>query len=152
MNTDNSATTILVVDDDPDNCTIVVHLLERQGYHTRTAYSGPDALAIVRTEPVDLVLLDVMMPEMDGFQVCSALRELEPGKTLPIILLTAWDDIDARLGAMHHGASEFLTKPVNKHELIARVQSQLHIRALTRQLDEVEHRLEDATGRTPSER
>lgn len=133
---------ILVVDDDPDNCEIVSRLLERRGYRTRKAFSGPEALAIVRTETVDLVLLDVMMPEMDGFQVCSALRELDPGKTLPVILLTAWDDIDARLGAMHHGASEFLTKPVNKHELFARVQSQLHIRALTRQLDEVERRLE----------
>ncbi len=136
------AATILVVDDDPQNCEILIHLLERRGYRTRCAHSGPEALAIVRTETVDLVLLDVMMPEMDGFQVCSALRELDPGKTLPVILLTAWDDIDARLGAMHHGASEFLTKPVNKHELFARVQSQLHIRALTRQLDEVERRLE----------
>lgn len=140
--------TILVVDDDPDNCLIVVHLLERQGYATRTAYSGPDALAIVRTEPIDLVLLDVMMPDMDGFQVCSALRELDPGKTLPIILLTAWDDLDARMGAMHHGASEFLTKPVNKHELFARVRSQLHIRALTRQLDAVAERLD--AGNAPA--
>ena len=152
MSSPTTPATILVVDDDPDNCTIVVHLLERQGYQTRTAYSGPDALAIVRTEPIDLVLLDVMMPEMDGFQVCSALRELDPGKTLPIILLTAWDDIDARLGAMHHGASEFLAKPVNKHELFARVRSQLHIRALTRQLDEVEQRLDTTTPGSPSAR
>jgi len=134
---------ILVVDDDDDARLIVAHLLEREGYRTRKAASGPEALAIVRTEPVDLVLLDVMMPEMDGFQVCSALRELEPGKTLPIILLTAWDDMDARLGAMHHGASEFLTKPVNRHELSARVKAQLHIRALAAQLDAVERRLEE---------
>ena len=102
----------------------------------RRAESGAECLHIVESEPVDLVLLDVMMPGMDGFAVCAALRA--GGRRLPVILLTARDDTDTRLESMNHGVSEFLTKPINRHELFARVRAQLHILELARQLDEVE--------------
>jgi DNA-binding response OmpR family regulator len=81
------------------------------------------------------------MPDMDGFAVCELLRAGEAGRRLPIILLTGRTDLDARVEGMHHGVSEFLTKPINRHELVARVRAQLRIVALTRQLETVERNL-----------
>ena len=140
MTTTTEAATILVVDDDADCRTILGHLLERSGYHTRRAASGEECMRIALAEPIDVVLLDVMMPGMDGFAVCEALRQA--GKHLPVILLTARDDMDTRLEGMHHGVSEFLTKPINRVELLARVHAQLHIRDLARQLETVEGNLQ----------
>jgi two-component system response regulator MprA len=131
---------ILVVDDDRDSREIAARLLERAGYRTRRAESGAECLRIVEDEAIDLILLDVMMPGMDGFAVCAALHER--GKRTPIVLLTAKDDTDTRLEGMHHGVSEFLTKPINRHELLARVRAQLHILELARQLERVEERLQ----------
>lgn len=146
MSTHPDRPVILVVDDDPHSCDIAARLLEHEGYQTRRAGNGPDGLDIVRTERVDLVLLDVMMPGMDGFEVCAALRSLDPGRRLPVILLTAMDDMDTRLEGMYHGVSEFLTKPIRKHELFARVRAQLHILDLARQLETVERNIH---GRGP---
>jgi DNA-binding response OmpR family regulator len=103
---------------------------------------------MVESERIDLILLDVMMPGMDGFEVCAALREA--GKRIPVILLTARDDMDARLEGMHQGVSEFLTKPINKHELYARVRAQLHILALDRELEAVERNLRAARQVPPT--
>jgi len=82
-----------------------------------------------------------MMPNMDGFEVCEALRALPGGRGVPVILLTARDDLDTRLEGMYQGVSEFLTKPINTHELYARVRAQLHIVDLGRQLQSVERNL-----------
>lgn len=140
---------ILVVDDDGDCREVTARLLEREGYLVRQAKTGQECVALVEHEPVDLVLLDVMMPQMDGFEVCAALRAL-PGKAgLPIILLTGKDDMSTRLEGMHHGVSEFLAKPISTHELYARVRAQLHIQTLTRQLETVERNLESRPGRKP---
>jgi DNA-binding response OmpR family regulator len=150
MTTQASPPTILVVDDDPNSLDIAARLLQRQGYRIRIAASGAECLRVVDTEPIDLVLLDVMMPGMDGFAVCQALHDA--GKQMPIILLTAKDDTDTRLEGMHHGVSEFLTKPINTHELFARVRAQLHILQLVRQLDSVEknlHTLRQPAGSPP---
>jgi len=140
MTTTTEAATILVVDDDPDCREIAARLLERAGYRTRRAASGEECMRIALAEPIDVVLLDVMMPGMDGFAVCEALRQA--GQRIPIILLTARDDMDTRLEGMHLGVSEFLTKPINRVELFARVRAQLHIRDLARQLETVEGSLE----------
>jgi DNA-binding response OmpR family regulator len=142
MSVQPSDVTILVVDDDPNSLDIAGRLLQRQGYRIRTAGSGEECLRIATSEPIHLLLLDVMMPGMDGFAVCEALRDA--GKQIPIILLTAKDDTDTRLEGMHHGVSEFLTKPINMHELFARVRAQLHILELGRQLETVERNLQVA--------
>jgi DNA-binding response OmpR family regulator len=145
---------ILVVDDDASSRDIAARLLAREGYDAQTAGSGAECLAVAKREPVDLILLDVMMPEMDGFAVCAALRDA--GLNIPVILLTAKDDLDTRLEGMHHGVSEFLTKPINKFELFARVRAQLHILELAQQLERVEENLHavrrnlDPTARTRS--
>ena len=140
--------TILIVDDDPTTCALTTTVLEREGYRTRWCQSGPEALDVVATTPVSLVLLDVMMPGMDGFEVCHRLRTTETGKKLPIILLTGRDDIDTRLEGMQSGVSEFLAKPVTRHELLARVRAQLHILDLTRQLEQIEANLKQRTDAT----
>ena len=131
--------TILVVDDDPACLDIATSLLELEGFHVRAADSGVTCLRIVSTEAIDLILLDVMMPGMDGFAVCAALRAA--GQRTPVILLTARADIDARFEGISQGVVEYLTKPINKHELLARVRAQLHIQELGRQLDVVERNL-----------
>ena len=146
MTTTTAEATILVVDDDPDCREIAARLLERAGYRTRRAASGEECMRIALAEPIDVVLLDVMMPGMDGFAVCEALRQA--GKRLPVILLTARDDMDTRLEGMHRGVSEFLTKPINRVELFARVRAQLHIRDLARQLERVEGNLQALGHRT----
>ena len=147
MTTTTEAATILVVDDDPDCREIAARLLERAGYRTRRAASGEECMRIALAEPIDVVLLDVMMPGMDGFAVCEALRRA--GKRIPIILLTARDDMDTRLEGMHLGVSEFLTKPINRVELFARVRAQLHIRDLARHLETVEGSLDRLSRDTP---
>jgi DNA-binding response OmpR family regulator len=136
---------ILVVDDDPTTCALTTTILEREGYRTRYCTNGKDALAVVAAEQVSLLLLDIMMPGMDGFEVCTALRTTEKGKRLPIILLTGRDDVDTRLEGMQSGVSEFLAKPVTRHELVARVRAQLHIVSLTRQLEAVERNFQQPT-------
>ena len=146
MTTTTEAATILVVDDDPDCREIAARLLERAGYRTRRAASGEECMRIALAEPIDVVLLDVMMPGMDGFAVCEALRQA--GQRIPIILLTASDEMDTRLEGMHLGVSEFLTKPINRIELLARVRAQLHIRDLARQLERVEGNLRALGHRT----
>ena len=130
---------ILVVDDDPGSRDVAARLLEREGYRTQQADSGEECLRMVREGRIDLILLDVMMPGMDGFEVCTALRD--GGSRIPVILLTARDDLDTRLEGMHRGVSEFLTKPINRTELFARVRAQLHIVELGRQLEIVERNL-----------
>jgi DNA-binding response OmpR family regulator len=141
--------TILVVDDDSASGDIVARLLVREGYATRVASSGVEALRIVRTEAIDLILLDVMMPGMDGLQVCAALHAEH--SRIPIILLTAKDDTDTRAEGMHLGVTEFLTKPINRAELLGRVRAQLHVVDLAKQLETVERNLRRSPGRRSTE-
>jgi len=126
---------ILIVDDDQDAREILQRLLSGEGYECLSADGGQRCLEVARAEPVDVILLDVMMPDMDGIQVCDELRKDEKLRSIPVILLTARDDISTRAQGMERGVSEYLTKPVNKRELFTRVKSQLHSRELDRQLE-----------------
>ena len=150
MTTEIEPATILVVDDDRDCRDIAARLLDLAGYRTCRADSGAECLDLIERERIDLILLDVMMPGMDGFEVCAALAQR--GKRIPIVLLTAKDDLDTRHEGMHHGVSEFLTKPINKHELYARVRAQLHIVQLARALDAVERKVQDLSPALPPSR
>ncbi len=150
MTTLPTPATILVVDDDPACLDIATHLLAREGFSVQAVDSGEACLRMVASDPVDLILLDVMMPGMDGFAVCTALRAM--GSQTPVILLTARDDIDARFEGISQGVAEYLTKPINKHELLARVRAQLHIRELGRQLELVERNLHAARQDAPRTR
>lgn len=127
---------ILVVDDDPHAVEILTRMLDREGYACLSAASGPAALQLVREQSVDVILLDVMMPEMDGLQVCERLRHDDDLRQIPVILLTAKDDMETRSRGMSLGVSEYLTKPVNKRELFLRIDAQLHSQELNRKLAE----------------
>jgi CheY-like chemotaxis protein len=126
---------VLVVDDDPDAVEILTRLLGTQKFSTVPASSGPQCLEIVRSQPIDVILLDVNMPGMDGLTVCAQLARDERTRSIPVILVTARDDHETKLAGMRLGVSEFLAKPVNKTELFARVRGQLEMRALARQMD-----------------
>lgn len=126
----NHQAKILVVDDTPSNLKLLVDLLGAQGYAMCTATSGPDALAVVRREHPDLALVDVVMPGMDGFEVCRELRARPETALLPVILVTAMYPSDTRARGIEAGADDFLTWPVNQTELLARVRSLLRIKML----------------------
>ena len=133
----NESTTILAVDDDPDALFILDRLLCRQGYRVKTAAGGQAALAALEQDLVDVIVLDVMMPDLDGLQVCERLRQSERTRTIPVILLTASAQTETRLAAMALGVTEFVTKPLNSRDLLARIRAQLHQRKLAGALDEV---------------
>jgi signal transduction histidine kinase len=114
---------ILIVDDTPLNVRLLTSILEIEGYSVVTASNGPDALKLVpETEP-DVVLLDVMMPGMDGFEVCRRLRADAASAHLPVVMVTALQDMPNRVQALEVGADDFLTKPVDEVEVLARVKT-----------------------------
>lgn len=121
---------ILVVDDTPLNVKLLNDVLTLKGYEVSTAASGQEALAKIRTGSIDLVLLDVMMPEMNGYEVCRAIREDARTALLPVVLVTALDAKEERVNGLDAGADDFLSKPVNQPELLARVRSLLRIKSL----------------------
>jgi DNA-binding response OmpR family regulator len=127
MNRRTQPARIMVVDDDPDTVDILSRHLQREGFVAIEAPSGADCLRIVRENEVDVILLDLMMPEMDGFQVCQALKQDPATAEIPIILVTARDDIEARAEGIRLGVSEFLPKPFSRRQLIARINAQLDI-------------------------
>src|SRR5262245_18172709 len=127
---------ILVVDDHAVNCELLEAILAPQGYEVEQANSGPDAIAHARTNPPDLVLLDVNMPGMDGFQVARELRSRPDTRLVPIVMVTALGDLEHRVRGLESGADDYLAKPVNRHELLARVQTSLRLSFFRREVDE----------------
>jgi DNA-binding response OmpR family regulator len=121
---------ILVVDDTPANVKLLGDLLIAKGYQVVTAASGPEALTRVDDERPDLVLLDVVMPEMSGYEVCQRIRADARNGILPVVMVTALDPSGERIKGLEAGADDFLTKPVNLAELLARVRSLLRIKQL----------------------
>jgi class 3 adenylate cyclase len=121
---------ILVVDDDPKNIKLLVDLLTVKGYATTAASSGPAALDRIAAERPDLVLLDVMMPGLNGYEVCAALRADPATQMLPVVMVTALDQHEERARGLEAGADDFLTKPIHPAELLARVRSLLRIKSL----------------------
>jgi adenylate cyclase len=120
---------ILVVDDLPRNVKLLADVLTVKGYEVMTAECGTDALECIRASPPDLVLLDVMMPGMTGYEVCEAIRADPVLQMLPVVMVTALDASE-RIKGLECGADDFLTKPINQPELLARVKSLLRIKAL----------------------
>ena len=127
--------TILIVDDSGVNRRLIQALLEPQDYVTRTAASGEEALNAVADNPPDLILLDVMMPGLDGRQVARVLKADPATANIPIIMVTAQGDREARLAALDAGAEDFLTKPVDRAELWLRVRNLLRLKELSDLVD-----------------
>ncbi|HPN38839.1 MAG TPA: response regulator, partial [Melioribacteraceae bacterium] len=119
---------ILVVDDQPDNVFILQDRLENEGYEVITAYDGPTGIEKTLAESPDLVLLDVMMPGMSGFEACKKITENEETKDIPVILVTALTSVEDIREGLNAGAFDYIKKPFNKTELIARIKSALRFR------------------------
>lgn len=120
---------ILIVDDEQANRRLLEVMLGQEGFQLLTAASGEEALALVAREPPDLILLDVMMPGMDGYAVATALKGNHDTKNIPIIVVTALDDREAMMRGLSAGAEDFLSKPVDRAELHARVRNLLRLKA-----------------------
>jgi DNA-binding response OmpR family regulator len=131
----------MVVDDDPDAVAILSHYLRTEGFAPIEISSGAQCLRIAQREPPDLILMDLMMPEMDGLEVCRALKRSASTADIPVIVVTARDDLDARAQAMQLGVDEFVVKPVPRRHLITRIKAQLGARAATRATEEAAVRL-----------
>ena len=134
---------ILVVDDVEKNVKLLADVLAVKGFRVSTAFSGEQALQRIAAETPDLVLLDVMMPGMSGYEVCRAIRADPAIGLLPIVLVTALDPAQERIKGLDAGADDFLTKPVNQPELMARVRSLLRIKSL---YDEVQRQKAELQG------
>jgi putative two-component system response regulator len=119
---------VLVVDDEEANRRVLQAMLAAEGHRVATAADGPRALEAAAAEPPDLVLLDVMMPGMDGFEVAARLKAAEATRMVPIIMVTALDDRESRLQGLKAGAEDFLAKPVDRAELTVRVRNLLRLK------------------------
>jgi len=137
---------ILVVDDSPDNVFLIQAILEEEGYKIITAADGRTALAKVEESPPDLVLLDVMMPGMDGFEVTKRLRDNTSLPFIPILLITAYDHLSVAKG-LDTGADDFIRKPVEVDELLARVRSLLRLKHSIDERDQIARQREDFVSR-----
>lgn len=127
----------MIVDDIPSNIRLMVSILDENGYSVSYAQSGKQAIELCKKVDFDLILLDVMMPGMDGFEVCKELRLLEPYETVPVIFLTARTDQDSILKGFETGGVDYVTKPFNEKELLVRIQTHLDLKT-TRDALEIE--------------
>ncbi len=132
---------ILVVDDLPDNLRLVSNLLVEQGYVVRKATNGTMALRSAQAEPPDMILLDINMPDLDGYEVCRQLKTFENTRAIPVIFLSALDDAIDKVKAFKVGGVDYITKPFQVEEMLIRIQTHLTVQRFTQTLEqEVEQR------------
>lgn len=134
----NKIPTLLLVDDNIDNLKVMERPLKKEGYKLIVVEDGKSAIKEMEKEQIDLILLDVMMPEISGFEVCETLKKNAKFQLIPIIMITSLTQMEDRIKSIEVGADDFLNKPFNSNELIARVRSLLRIKSLTDQLDSAE--------------
>lgn len=126
---------ILVVDDNQQNLELLQAYLEDYNCETVPAHDGPEALDIIRSQSIDLMLLDIMMPKMSGFEVCRRMKNNAKTADIPVIMVTALNEFGDIERAIDSGTDDFLSKPVNKLELITRVRTMLKIKHLSDKLE-----------------
>ena len=143
---------ILAVDDNKQNLELLTRALSAAKYEVITAGDGPTALQLIDSGAVDLVLLDVMMPGMSGYEVCEKIRANDATRLLPVVMLTALHDVSHRIQGIAAGADDFLTKPFNREELLTRVKSLLRIKTLYDDIETKNVLLRRVIGRYVSRR
>ncbi|OUD12571.1 response regulator [Thioflexithrix psekupsensis] len=144
MNTKNHSikNKILIVDDQQVNLRVLSSLLTSQNYHVITACSGRDAMTLLHQQSVDLILLDVIMPEMDGYDICRYLKSSLKTKNIPILFLSGLSDADDKIKAFSLGAVDFITKPFQAEEVLSRIELHLRINQLQHQLADQNQQLQ----------
>ncbi len=136
---------ILVVDDQPQNIELLEALLVTEGYEILRAEDGEEAMKTIRENTVDLVLLDVMMPKIDGFEVCRRIKGDERLRNIPVVMITALSEKEDRIKGIEAGAEDFITKPIDKGEVLARVRTLLKMKTLN---DRLNHAYEEINNMT----
>ncbi len=137
-------TSILVVDDTPDNIRLLATILADQGYEVRKALNGKMALMAVNNSLPDLILLDINMPDLDGYQVCEQLKQNPHTQDIPVIFISALDEVTDKIKAFTLGAVDYVTKPFEQGEVISRVRNQIRLRSLQIELEKKNNSLEQA--------
>jgi formate hydrogenlyase transcriptional activator len=133
---------ILCVDDEPLNLSLLEAMLSPRGYAVVSAINGPDALEKIQTEPIDICLLDIMMPGMDGFEVCRRIKSDDLHRNIPVVMITSHADLENRIRGIEAGAEDFISKPFDSAEVLARIKMLLHVRSLNEQLQSAHDNLE----------
>jgi len=143
MDPGKTADSIMVIDDDPENLRMLDTMLTQQGYTVRSFPGGSAALQSARLKPPNLILLDIRMPEMDGFEVCTHLKTSDNLRDIPVLFLSAVDETEGKVRAFALGGADYITKPFQSEEVLARVKTHLRLRRLNQEL---EQRVRDRTA------
>jgi len=143
---DVASAVVLIVDDHEQNLELLQAYLDDLGCEVIGARDGLEAVSAVERRKPDIVILDVMMPRMSGFQVCEKIKSDPATRDIPVVMVTALNEVADVERAVESGADDFLTKPVHRIELVTRVRSLLRVRLLKRQLDQALNRMKDLTG------
>jgi PleD family two-component response regulator len=140
----NNEGSILIVDDKPENLTVLRQILTEHGFRVRPAISGEIALKTVQADLPDLILLDIVMPNMDGYEVCRKLKADEQTRQVPIIFISALDELADKVKAFSAGGVDYITKPFQIEEVLARVNTHINLHSLQRRLEKKNIELQKA--------
>ena len=132
---------ILCVDDEPLNLSLLEAMLSPRGYDVVSAVNGPEALEKIAAERIDICLLDVMMPGMDGFEVCRRIKSDDLHRNIPVVMITSYADMENRIRGIEAGAEDFISKPFDSAEVLARIKMLLHVKALDDRLNSAYHNI-----------
>ncbi len=144
--TDNPPSTILIVDDNPHNLQVLANILRETGFRVATAKDGAKALAFVEKRRPDLILLDVMMPEMDGFEVCRRLKAGSATRDIPVLFISALTETADKVNGFEAGGLDYITKPFQKEEVLARLHAHLSLKHAREALEEANRDLSRANA------
>ncbi len=134
---------VLIVDDDKENVDLIAYFLKPQNYQIITAHDGVEALRLVESDHPDIILLDIKLPKMDGFQVCERIKKNHYSRFIPIIMITALKDLKSKIRSLEAGADDFISKPFENIELLTRVKSLLRIKKYHDELEKKNRELEE---------
>jgi len=144
MKLNRSHKNILIVDDTPANLTVLRQILAEHGYRARPALSGEIALRTIQSDLPDLILLDILMPGMDGYEVCKRLKAEEKTRDVPVIFISALNEIEDKMRAFSAGGVDYISKPFQAQEILARVKTHLTLHSLVNNLEKKNNELQKA--------
>lgn len=134
MSENSKEASVLIVDDTEPNVRLLAHVVKKEGYEVMAAFSGSDALSLIEKRKPDIILLDVMMPEMNGFEVCEYLKDRREYKDIPVIFLSALSETDSKVQGFNVGGVDYITKPFQREEVLARIDLHVKLRKLQAEL------------------